>query len=175
MSFIYDFVDQYRNTGSLYTSAVVIFEGPTDCSEDYFDQMMWQRLQCLSDLDQYKWDDRVDSDPSKPNFSFSIKGEAFYIIGLHPGSSRKARQFQYPAIVFNPHDQFEKLRQSGKYMAMKETVRKRDTVFSGSVNPMLADFGQSSEASQYSGKLYDETWKCPFIPKDETDQHHSTT
>jgi hypothetical protein len=46
---------------------------------------------------------------------------------------------------------------------MKTAVRKRDEIFSGSVNPMLSDFGEASEVLQYSGKVYDETWTCPFI------------
>jgi FPC/CPF motif-containing protein YcgG len=129
--------------------------------------MMWQRLQGIRDHDNHSWDHRVSCNPSDSNFSFSVKGEAFYVVGLHPGSSRKARQFRHPAIVFNPHSQFEKLRATEKYSIMKETVRKRDVAFSGSVNPMLADFGESSEVYQYSGKAYDETWKCPFISSDE--------
>jgi len=175
--FLYNFVDEYRATSRMYNSAVVIFKGPSECTEEYFDSMMWQRLQSISDLDsqKYSWDQRVDNDPSKAAFSFSIKEEGFYIIGLHPGSSRKARRFQYPALVFNPHDQFEKLRGTEKYSVMKETVRKRDTAFSGSVNPMLADFGQSSEVYQYSGRVYDESWKCPFISNHEKDKRHPTS
>lgn len=173
--FLYEFVDSYRANNRMYNSAVVIFEGPSDCTEDFFDQMMWQRLQSISNLDstKYKWDDRVAREPSDPDFSFSLKEEAFYIIGLHPGSRRMARKFQYPALVFNPHDQFERLRVSDKYSMMKETVRKRDIALSGSINPMLSDFGHSSEAFQYSGRVYDETWKCPFISNHEKDQHHS--
>ncbi|HZY79043.1 MAG TPA: guanitoxin biosynthesis heme-dependent pre-guanitoxin N-hydroxylase GntA [Cyclobacteriaceae bacterium] len=177
IDFLYDFTDHYRQATKLYNSAVVIFKGPSLCSEEQFDQLMWQRLQSISDRDalQHPWDKRVSSDPSHPDFSFSIKAEAFYVIGLHPGSSRKARRFQYPALVFNPLSQFEKLREDGRYAVMKESVRKRDKEYSGSVNPMLADFGESSEAFQYSGRVYNKEWKCPFVSHHETDQHHSTT
>ena len=173
--FLASFVNKYRQSTRMYNTAVVIFEGPCNGTEEEFDRLMWQRLQAISDHDAitHKWDDRVASEPSDPNFSFSIAEEAFYIIGLHPGSSRKSRQFQYPALVFNPHDQFEKLRQSGKYSTMIATVRKRDRAFSGSINPMLADFGQSSEVYQYSGRIYDKDWKCPFASNHEKDQHHS--
>ncbi len=162
--FIYEFVEEYRLSKNLYTSAVVIFEGPLDCTEEYFDRMMWQRLQSISDIDshQYNWNKNVSNDPSSPHFSFCIKEEPFYVIGLHPGSSRRARRFKYPALVFNPHDQFEQLRQSEKYASMKRAVRKRDRAFSGSVNPMLADFGEASEVVQYSGRAYDKNWTCPF-------------
>ena len=33
---------------------------------------------------------------------------------------------------------------------------------SGSINPMLARHGESSEARQYSGRVVDEDWKCPL-------------
>jgi hypothetical protein len=41
-------------------------------------------------------------------------------------------------------------------------VRKRDIAYSGSINPMLNDFGNASEVYQYSGKQYTSDWVCPF-------------
>ncbi len=105
--------------------------------------------------------------PSAPEFSFSLKEEAFFIIGLHPASSRPARQFKYPALVFNPHLQFEQLREANKYQSIKYAVRKRDIAYSGSINPMLTDFGEASEVYQYSGRKYDEQWQCPLKIKHE--------
>ena len=127
--------------------------------------MLWQRLQALSNLDaeNYDYDRRVDSDPASAHFSFSLKQEAFFIIGLHPGSKRPARQFSYPTLAFNPHQEFEKLRATHHYEPMKKVVRKRDLAYSGSINPMLTDFGEVSEAIQYSGKFYSRDWQCPFI------------
>ncbi len=49
-----------------------------------------------------------------------------------------------------------------KYDMMKNAVRKRDVAYSGSVNPMLKDFGKASEVFQYSGRKYDENWQCPL-------------
>ena len=162
---LYNFVDDYRKSTSTYNSAAVIFKGPETSDEESFDRLLWQRLQAISDLDaaHYPYDQRVDSDPSSPKFSFSLKQEAFYIIGLHPSSSRKARNFRYPTLVFNAHEQFEKLRMTNKYDPMKHAVRQRDKKLSGSVNPMLSDFGDASEVFQYSGRKYDKDWKCPFI------------
>jgi len=162
--FLYDFIDAYRSSDEIYHSAAIIFTGPQMNNEEMFDTLLWQRLQALEMLDaeNYKYDNRVDADPASAKFSFSIKEEAFYVIGLHAASSRQARRFMHPTLVFNPHAQFEQLRASSKYEAMKSTVRKRDIVFSGSVNPMLQDFGESSEVFQYSGRHYDDSWKCPL-------------
>ncbi len=165
LRFLYTFVDDYRQSSNLYSSAVVIFKDPVDLDEDKFEIMFWARLQAISDIDsqQYPYDQRVGHDATAPEFSFSLKEEAFYLIGLHPGSSRLARRFSYPAIVFNPHTQFDRLRELNKYETTKQVVRNRDIQYSGSVNPMLADFGETSEAVQYTGRQYDKNWKCPFI------------
>lgn len=174
LQFLYNFIDDYRKDGSLYHSAAIIFTEPELMSEEFFDTLMWERLQALHDLDSfnYTYDNRVDANPSSPNFSFSIKQEAFFIIGMHKVNSRLSRQFRYPALVFNPHQQFQQLRVLDKYQQMKDIVRKRDIKYSGSVNPMLDDFGRSSEVYQYSGRQYDSNWRCPLIINNgKTDYH----
>jgi hypothetical protein len=177
LQFLYAFVDEYRKSNKLYHSAVILFKEPLLLNEDMFDRLLWQRLQALTDLDSqnYDYDARVSSDPFSPNFSFSIKEEAFFIIGFHPASNRQARQFKYPAIVFNPHVQFEQLRESGKYENFKSVVRKRDIAFSGSVNPMLEDFGKASEVFQYSGRNYDENWRCPLNINHAANEYNPST
>jgi FPC/CPF motif-containing protein YcgG len=167
LSFIYQFIDSYRNSNESFHSAAVIFNTPKSPSESEFESMLWARLNSFAELDriEYNHDKRVDSDPSSSMFSFSLKEEAFFIIGLHPSSSRKARRFAYPAIVFNPHEEFERLKRAGRYESMKKVVRRRDELYSGSVNPMLKDFGEAPEVFQYSGKHYESTWKCPLHHK----------
>ncbi|MBV9961924.1 MAG: YqcI/YcgG family protein [Parafilimonas sp.] len=164
LQFLYNFVDEYRDSNSFYYSAVIIFSGQHIHNEEMFDALLWQRLNALQSLDaqHYDYDNRVEKDPASAKFSFSIKQEAFYIIGLHPASSRQSRKFKYPALVFNPHAQFEQLKTINKYEKMKHAVRKRDIALSGSVNPMLQDFGEASEVYQYSGRKYDDSWKCPL-------------
>lgn len=164
LDFLYSFIDTYRASRELYHSAVVIFQPSGINSEEMFDDLLWQRLQSLSSLDakQHSYDERVAADPASPAFSFSLKQESFFIIGLHPGSSRVSRRFEYPALVFNPHQQFEQLRATEKYGQLKKVVRKRDVTVSGSVNPMLEDFGEASEVYQYSGRRYDQQWQCPL-------------
>ena len=174
LEFLYSFITMFRSATGGFYSAAIIFKSPGNMNEETFDSYLWQRLQSLSQLDAatFKYDRRVDPDPSAPNFSFSLGEEAFFIIGLHPASTRRSRQFKYPAIVFNPHAQFEEMRRSDRYEKMKAIVRKRDTVFSGSVNPMLADFGEKSEVYQYSGREYDRDWTCPLrISHGETKNH----
>jgi FPC/CPF motif-containing protein YcgG len=100
--------------------------------------------------------------PEDVNFSFSIAGTGFFIVGLHPNSSRKARRFSRMAMVFNPHAQFDRLRESRQYDRIQKTIRARELKLQGSLNPNLSDFGTQSEARQYSGRAVEENWKCPF-------------
>ncbi|WP_294327864.1 guanitoxin biosynthesis heme-dependent pre-guanitoxin N-hydroxylase GntA [uncultured Sphingomonas sp.] len=157
--------EDYRRDKAMYRSFAVIFEGPGDLSEPEFERALWQRVQSLSDKDVWRgqnYDARVSADPDNPHFSLSFGGEAFFIVGLHPRASRPARRFERPTLVFNLHDQFERLRAEGKYETMREKILVRDEALAGSRNPMLARHGAASEARQYSGRVVDERWTCPF-------------
>lgn len=85
---------------------------------------------------------------------------------MHPLASRNARQFCHTALVFNLHEQFEDLRRRGKYEMFTNMIRARDMAFQGSINPVLKNFGTSSEARQYSGRAVEDNWRCPFQPVD---------
>jgi FPC/CPF motif-containing protein YcgG len=145
-------------------SYVAFFDGPGGLDEAGFERALWRHLRAMHEFDRrsHDWDPSVADDPSDPKFSFSIGGMAWYVIGLHPRASRAARRFGSLALVFNPHRQFERLRQQGKYLTVRDRIRERDVALQGSVNPMLADHGQASEARQYSGRAVPADWKCPF-------------
>jgi FPC/CPF motif-containing protein YcgG len=164
LHFMYTFIDAFRNSPNLFHSAAIIFTGPAINNEERYDALFWNTLQSLSSLDAkyYPYDTRVNSNTASHHFSFSLKSEALYVIGLNPKSSRMSRRFAYPAIVFNPHSQFEKLREEDRYLHLKEVIRKRDIACSGSVNPMLLDFGAGSEVYQYSGMQHPKEWQCPL-------------
>lgn len=155
----------YRNEPEGLRSLAVVFDGPADLSEHDFEQAMWERIQSFADKDAWlgqPYDPGVSPDPSDPHFSLSFGGSAFFVVGLHPQASRPARRFPRPAIVFNLHDQFERLREEGLYERMRERIIERDVAIAGSVNPMLARHGEASEARQYSGRKVSESWTCPF-------------
>jgi uncharacterized protein len=158
------FIANYRLRPDLFQSFAVIFE-PAAMSEHEFEARLWERLQSLSDRDGslgHPWDGRVAPDPSNPHFSLSFAREAFFVVGLHPGASRPARRFQAPVLVFNLHDQFERLRAEGRYEKLRDSILRRDLALAGTTNPMLSRHGDLSEARQYSGRAVDDDWACPF-------------
>ena len=157
---------------SEYATFVAVFRGPGNINEAEFEHLLWRQLHQLHIADRafFAWDDAVSADPNDPQFSFSFAGRAFYVIVMHPGSSRTARTFPWPALVFNPHEQFERLRSDGKWRKMQKAIRSREVALQGTINPMLSDFGEKSEAPQYSGRAVPRDWtppipnvgKCPF-------------
>lgn len=160
----------YRDDRDGLRSFVVVFEGPDNLPEPEFEYVMWDRLQSLADKDAWRgqhYDGRVSADPNDPHFSLSFGEEAYFVVGLHPNASRPARRSPNPTLVFNLHDQFEKLRENGRYERMREAILERDRSLSGSINPMLARHGEASEARQYSGRMVEDDWRCPFNDKRE--------
>lgn len=151
---------------SVFVSCAVVFPDTPLLDETGFEIALWDRLASLHRLDtnQHAWDPAVSSDPAAANFSMSLGGRAFYVVGMHPGASRQARRFKTAALVFNPHTQFETLRADGRYEPLRETVAARDLALSGSRNPMLAAHGTVSAAHQYSGRVVAPDWVCPFQP-----------
>lgn len=148
----------------VFHSLVVSFPDSAPMDELTFEAHMWARLQGIHDADaeRFHWDPAVSSDPSSDQFSMSVGGKGFYVIGLHPGASRAARRLAHPAMVFNLHSQFEYLRAQGRYDRLREAIIERDIVLNGSANPMLAVHGDNTEALQYSGRHIRGEWQCPF-------------
>jgi FPC/CPF motif-containing protein YcgG len=146
-------------------SFAAVFAEPAALTEERFHQLLWAQLQMLhgADRSRYPWDARVSADPDDAHFSFSVGGAAYFVIGLHAGSSRWARRFAWPTLVFNPHQQFVAMREAGKYERVRAMIRGRDTDLQGSANPVLRDHGDLSEARQYAGDAVASDWRCPLV------------
>lgn len=143
---------------------VAVFPDRAPRTELAFEARLWAQLQRLHELDapHAGWDPAVSDDGDDPMFSYSFDGLSYFIVGLHANSSRVSRRFRWPALVFNPHSQFGRLRGEGRFARIQQAIREREVAVQGSLNPNLADFGERSEARQYSGRAVEEQWKCPF-------------
>lgn len=161
------FVQTGPADGAGLRAFVALFRGPDMADELAFERRLWRQLRRLHALDDpdTAWDPTVSDDPESPEFSFSFGGRALFVVGMHPASSRLARRFRWPTLVFNPRAQFERLRAEGKFERLRTLVRERDVALQGTPNPSLADFGERSEARQYSGRATEPEWRCPFHRK----------
>jgi FPC/CPF motif-containing protein YcgG len=164
---LFEFRECERKIDHKYATFVAVFRRPIDIGEARFEELLWRQLRQLHEADLSNWSPEVSSNPADPHFSFSFAGRAFYVVGMHANSSREARRFPWPTLVFNPHEQFERLRADGKWKRMQQTIRAREIASQGSINPMLNDFGEQSEARQYSGRAVPDDWKAPFPNADD--------
>ncbi|GAA4312710.1 guanitoxin biosynthesis heme-dependent pre-guanitoxin N-hydroxylase GntA [Pontixanthobacter gangjinensis] len=158
-----NYIETYDFETNDFKTFLAVFPDSPDFSELEFEKKLWQQLKLVHKVDDCDWDPEVSADPESEHFSFSICGKAFYVVGMHPNSSREARKSPYPAMAFNLHWQFEKLREMGSFETVRDKIRERDKALQGDINPMLQDFGANSEARQYSGRKVGEEWKCPFL------------
>jgi len=162
---LFNFLESYNFEDKEFRSFVACFENDTFQSELKFENALWAFLQNVHNYDDKPWDSSVSDCPDSSEFSFSIQGRAFYVVGLHPWSSRIARQSPYVTVVFNLHHQFETLREMGVFHNVRDRIRKNDQRIQGEINPVLRDFGKDTETKQYSGRQVETHWKCPFHKK----------
>jgi hypothetical protein len=155
--------------GPDFRSLAVVFAGPVDLDEACFEAALWGRLGALLAIDRARGMRRpagFSEDPAHPDFALGFGGHPFFAVGLHPGASRRARRLRFPAIVFNSHEQFARLRAADRYERMRAVILARDEAFDGKPNPMIARHGEVSEARQYSGRAVADDWACPLAMAD---------
>ncbi|HRD69186.1 MAG TPA: guanitoxin biosynthesis heme-dependent pre-guanitoxin N-hydroxylase GntA [Legionella sp.] len=165
LNHIYLFIERWELQQESLQTLAIIFNHPQHLTELQFETLLWERLQKLHNLDskQFSWDPQVNKDVMSSDFSFSLGGHGFFIVGMHSGSSRQARRFSHPSLVFNLHEQFERLREEHVFEQMRDKIRDNEIKNSGNINPMVGDYGVFSEAIQYSGRNVSKKHHCPFM------------
>lgn len=161
---LFHFIEERPSLPGEFTSFIASFVAPKVRKPKDFEELLWKQLAALHVADRqfFEWNPEVSADPANPHFSFSFAGNAFFVVGLSPASQRWARHFPWPTLVFNDHNQFEKLREEHRFDRIREVIRDRDTAVHGSANEMLNDYGGvHSEARQYAGRQVSEKWRCP--------------
>lgn len=159
-----EFISELKSEGPIVQSFAAIFIGTPDLTEAQFETSLWNRLKGLSDIDgamSQSWSEIASSDPYDPHFSMSLAGHPFFVVGLHPNASRLARQAPFAMLVFNSTLQFNRLREDGRFEKLQKIIRERDKELQGSINPNLSEFGDATDASQYSGRKVEPDWRCP--------------
>ena len=138
---------------------VAAFHGPLVPDELAFEQALWKHLGGVHELDVQRSSDRpfpatpVDADD--PGFFF--RDRDFFVVGFHPASSRWARRFGWPILVFNALTHSTELQESGQHERMQQKILARDCELQGTVNPSLS----YPQRGQFSGRTITAGWRCP--------------
>lgn len=161
---IYDSMGAYLTQKSTFdtpfTSFITFFEKEDIPAVD-FEKRLWTQLSLLAKMDDTRSDPMYSTNPNDANFALSLRGDAFFVIGLTPSHPRMCRRFDYPTLVFNPMSQFHDLRKKGLFTRIQRTVRMREEKWHGGINPNLL-FENQSDALQYSGLPVSHDWQCPI-------------
>lgn len=167
---LFSFVAEQDGMDSNFTVFIAAFETPIPQDEYEFEKLLWAQLQMLHDEDSryHDWDPTFSSDVNNHRFSYSFAGRCFFIVGMHPKSSRLARKFSYPLMAFNATRQFEHLVETNQFHNFVKIIRDRDMTLQGSINPNLpAEYIESRpkdpEVRQYSGRSVEKDWQCPLV------------
>jgi FPC/CPF motif-containing protein YcgG len=159
------FVAELPFIESPYASFIAVFLG-VSYDERSFESGLWEQLARLHELDAryFPWAPTVSKDPDDARFAFSFALHPFFVVGMHPAASRISRRFAVPALAFNSHAQFDRLKADGRFERIMRLVRERERALQGRLNPNLSAFGEASEARQYAGRAVEGAWQCPFHP-----------
>lgn len=157
------FIEEMSRASGDFASFAAIFRAPPEQTEKSFEQDLWRQLHMLRQVDaeNYGWAPGVSSDPTSPQYAYSVAEHPFFIVGMHADASRISRRFSHPTLIFNSHLQFSRLKSSGVYAALQRKIRQREVRLQGSINPNLADYGKAPETLQYSGRANLANWQCP--------------
>lgn len=142
-----------------FTTFVVVFPSTPPCTEVDFEKNATIELRNLMRTDGAPWPSGMPTDAAHPKYMFSFDGQSYFVVGLHPGSSRPGRRFKYAALVFNAKRQFDVLRQGNEFQQIQKIVRRRDTVLSGSPNPcVVAELPALQQMSGYDHTQDNVAW-----------------
>lgn len=75
---IEEYINNYDFQSKQFESLIFSFPKNNFDTELQFEKALWTFLQRLHNRDNEKWDDNVSCDPNDADFSFSVKGKAFY-------------------------------------------------------------------------------------------------
>jgi uncharacterized protein len=166
---LHAFADGRDRIDPLYATFIATFAAPRRLDETQFETLLWEQLQLLHDIDRTRhgWADGFSCDPMADKFAYSIAGQPFFIVGMHGNASRLSRRFPWPALAFNSHVQFQRLRENGLMQKIRKIVRRRELQIQGSLNPRLIEFGYRPESIRYAGRAVEAGWRCPFRAEQE--------
>jgi FPC/CPF motif-containing protein YcgG len=134
-----------------------------------FEAALWQRLQALHrrDAQSFRWDASVSSDPASPQFSMSLGGRAFYVIGVHPGAQPQGAPLRLRGAGVQPA---QPIRDPARGRPLREDARGHHRArhrLQRLAQPDAGVHGEASEARQYSGRVVGAQWRCPFSAQAE--------
>jgi FPC/CPF motif-containing protein YcgG len=153
-----EFLTRGSETDCPVSVHVAVFDGPHGMTEPQFEQALWEQLRGMRATEVRR---RGRASSGRPDLDgdpgFVFEGRNLFVVGLHPGASRRARRFDWPTLVFNALSHADPLQAAGQYDRLTQKIRARDLRLQGSPNPSMFQ----PRVAQFSGRAVNDGWTCP--------------
>ncbi|KON87856.1 hypothetical protein AF332_14155 [Sporosarcina globispora] len=162
-----EFTEHSREFGS-YTSVIIFYKTPDNLSVKEYEQLFWEQLTGLSEMDEAEWPNEIPKDPHDSLWEFCFYGEKYFVYCATPAhKNRQSRHFDTMMLAVTPRWVLQEFMKKGALASrIKNQIRKRlkkyDTT---AIHPDLNRYGADDnfEWRQYFLRDDDTTIsKCPF-------------
>ncbi|WP_425462061.1 YqcI/YcgG family protein [Mesobacillus subterraneus] len=155
-----------------YTSLIVFYKTPQELKETYtvedYEQLFWNHLSGLSEIDEIEWPEDIPTDPHDPIWEFCFHGEKYFMYCATPDhKNRQSRHFDVMMLAITPRWVLQEFNKSPGFAAnIRKMVRKRlssyDTI---PIHPDLNTYGKDDNFEWRQYFLRDDESslsKCPY-------------
>lgn len=159
------FTQNSRKFGK-YTSLIVFYETTRNIidnmKEPDYENLFWQQLNQLTNLDNKKWPRHIPTDPHNPRWEFCFHGEQYFVYCATPShKNRMSRHFPYFMLAITPRWVLEEFHTDPAIASkIKSKIRERLNNYDS--------IGAHSELKSY-GNEDNYEWKQYFLRDDETE------
>ncbi|MCS0791414.1 YqcI/YcgG family protein [Cytobacillus firmus] len=156
-----------REFGS-YTSLILFYKTSDNLSVEEYEQLFWEQLTVLSEMDNAEWPNEIPKDPHDPLWEFCFHGEKYFVYCATPAhKNRQSRHFDTMLLAITPRWVLQEfMKKEPLASRIKSRVRKRLQKYDSiAIHPDLNSYGADDnfEWKQYFLRDNDTTIsKCPF-------------
>lgn len=166
-SILKEFTNHSRDYGS-YTSLIIFYKQKDNLSVEEYEQLFWDQLTGLSEIDEVEWPNGIPKDPHDPLWEFCFHGEKYFMYCATPAhKNRQSRHFDTMMLAITPRWVLQEFMKKRTFASrIKNQVRKRllnyDTI---TIHPDLNSYGDEDNFEWKQYFLRDDDTaisKCPF-------------
>lgn len=155
-----------------YTSLILFYETHKEWIRSYsveqFEQLFWDLLNGLSDMDPFDWPSHIPKDPHNSLWEFCFHKEPYFMYCATPSHARrKSRYFPYFMLAVTPRWVLEEFNATPTLAnKIRSQIRKRlENYDSVPAHPNLNSYGHEDNYEWKQYFLHDDDTslsKCPF-------------
>ncbi|WP_264737864.1 YqcI/YcgG family protein [Cytobacillus firmus] len=171
-----EFTEHSREFGS-YTSLIIFYKLQDDLSVVDYEQLFWEQLTGVSEMDDAEWPNEIPKDPHDPLWEFCFHGEKYFVYCATPShKNRQSRHFDTMMLAITPRWVLQEfMKKKTLATRLKNQIRKRLQRYDSiPIHPDLNSYGADDNFEWKQYFLRDDNTtisKCPFHRLLKTSRH----